>query len=180
MEGKTILNSRLFGGPLLLILPILTLAIMGLGGCWSSQEKVHKLFVVVAEVVEGDYQVESFLIDGKPPVEGMTRLPGEQVTVTVTFTRNWDVPDGRSVQAFLVRELKEGDLHRAGCHTTYHREDIASRPGRIKQTINTKIPLFNAENAAMAEKHGLGRYCKIIIAEARSEIVSHKIYLARE
>lgn len=175
MEEKTISskNARVH------LFPILLLMIVVLSGCWSGQEKIHKVFALVAEVVEGDYHVESFLIDGEPPTEGMTRMPGSEVIVTVTFTRNWDVPKDKPIRVFLVGELKEGNIHRAGSHTMQYEDEIPSRPGKIKQTIKATIPLLDAADADRAEKIGLGRYCKLIISELGSEIVSHKIYIAK-
>lgn len=134
----------------------------------------------LAVVVEEDYDVESFLIDGEPPTDGMTRMPGAEVIVTVTFTRNWDVPKHKSTRVVLVGERKESDVLRAGSHSRqYYRDDIPSRPGKIKQTIKATIPLLDAADADRIEKNCLGRYCKLIISEAGSEIVSHKIYIAK-
>ncbi len=138
------------------------------------------MFSVRATINEGHYEVQSFLIDGELPTEGMMRMPGSEINVSVTFTRNWDVPKDKELTAFVVRETRERDTLAAGTQVTFSELEIPSRPGKVTQTVDFKIPLLDSTAANVAEGGGLGRYCRIILAEAKSEIVSHKILISEE
>ena len=179
MVAKTRLKGSLFMKRCLFVSMIVLISICG---CGPAKEKIIKVKPksVRATINEGHYEVHSFLIDGELPIEGMMRMPGSEIKVSVSFTRNWDVPQDNELMAFVVRETRERDGLAAGSQVTYSELEIACRPGKVTQTVDFKIPLLDSTAANVAEEGGLGRYCRIILAEAKSEIVSHKILIAKE
>ena len=172
-EGNLILDHRLV---------FLMVASLVASGCFPTNERIVKVNpkFVVATVNEGHYEVQAFLIDGEPPTEGMMRMPGSEINVSVTFTRKWDVPDNVNLTAIEVIDTKGSDMTQSGSHLVSNQYEIPSRPGKVTQTVDFKIPLLDSTAANYAEEGGLGRYCRIILAEAKSEIVSHKILIAKE
>ncbi len=180
----------------LIVVAIFFLGLLVTLGCWSGEEKVIKPLNLVAQQHDGHYTVESFLIDGEPPEDRMTRLPGEEVKFSLTFTRHQrpesseegqkvETPFGQPsnpypLSGYILLETKENNMYATGSQTQVQKVSIPNQPGPTTQSVDFSLTMLDSSLADFAQQHCLGRYCKIVVAEGGSKVVSQKIYIAKE
>ncbi len=149
-----------------------------LTGC-SSEEKVIKPQSRVAKHVEGDFQVEQLLINGRPPVEGWGVEPGEALKIDLKFVRN-NGPSSGPLYCYVVTEQRETEHQAKGSHLILKQTAVACSSEKGRHSIEATAEAPSPELADFADKHALGRYFYLILAENGSEIVSQKIGLANK
>jgi hypothetical protein len=146
----------------------------------SSGERVIKPTSLVAKKLEGDYEVQTFLINGTAAAEAPSSfIPDSELKIDLTFFRFAEVQSPSFVIASIVFERKETEKYAKGSQTVVTQKQIETRGGKGQRSVSFSVQVPTAQQADFAESSCMGRYFLLIVSEKGSEITSKKLGLDR-